>query len=615
MTSDSPLQKEDPFLKEAEERILSRITDPRFGVKELASDLNFDRSHLHRKIKSRTGLSVSRFIREIRLQKAHELLKETPKTASEIAYEVGFSSPSYFFKCFHERFGYTAGEWKENQIHVSETQDMDKGRKSPWLIAAILVILAIAVGSAIFNESNEKTSYTIVVLPLEATDADIAPYLPEGIQKSLIQKLGRIQAFRVWTQQSAIALANHPGIETIENIDYFLKGSISEEKGELILDVSLQRNLNGNEQVKLGKFQHQFSEIHRLESAVIQSVANTIGISLHDEDKKFLANRRSIQPEVYQNYLRGMYYLDKRAPEYFEIGMDYLKKAVDLDPGDPLAYAGLAQGYIRLGHSASSSTDAFQKAKAAAERALAIDPNLPEAFSALGQILMYSEWNWDEAEAAMKNAIRLNPSMAEAHYHYAWYLNLFERKEEAIYEHKLATQLDPLGTKYSAWMAYMYAAYEEFELAVAEVEQALALDSDHVTALWVKGLILEETGKTDQAIRIYRDLADRYPSHKFVLASALASAGQKEEALNLLNELLDQPGSPWTSLGIAATYAALNEPGKCFEWLRKKPHHAFVPWCRTNKRYEKFVHDPEFNNLLTSMNLPPVNQPLTSVFK
>ncbi|MEJ2005186.1 MAG: tetratricopeptide repeat protein, partial [Cyclobacteriaceae bacterium] len=534
--------------------------------------------------------------------------------ASEIAYEVGFGSPSYFFKCFHERFGYTPGELKENdRVQYQPVVHHHENRKK-WLAAAILVIIGVFVGSAFFHDQVNDKTYTIVVLPLESTDPDIPPYLTEGIQKSVIKRLGMIHAFRVWSQTSSLSLANHAGIDIIENVDYYLKGTLSRKNDELVVDISLLEKLQGDKMVQLGRFGQKFSNIHRLESAIVRSVADNVGVSLRDEENDLLTRNSSIQPEVYQNYLRGMYYLDKRSPEYYEIGMDYLKKAVDLDPGDALAYVGLAQGYIRLGHSASSSNDAFKKAKAAAERALSIDPNLPKALSALGQILMYSEWNWEDAEKAMTNAIRLNPSMAEAHYHYAWYLNLFERKEEAIREHKLAAELDPLGVKYSAWMAFMYASYDEFELAVGEAEQALALDPDHVTAIWAKGLILEKTGKTGQAIEVYHDLAERYPSHMFVLASALASSGKEAEARSLLEELLRKPESPWSAYGIASVYAALNEPDNAFKWLRYKPHHAFVPWCRTVKTFEKFSNNPEFNNILISMNLPPLKQSVTTVF-
>src|SRR5690606_15437282 len=111
-----------------------------------------------------------------------------------------------------------------------------------------------------------------------------------------------------------------------------------------------------------------------------------------------------------------------------------LHAAVDADPGDALAYAGLALGYARYGHGPAPLPDVWPRAKEAAERAIALDPDLPEAYAALGDVKLYMEWDWPGAEAALRRAIELGPSLAMPHYDLAWYLILFERWDEAIAE-------------------------------------------------------------------------------------------------------------------------------------------------------------------------------------
>ena len=101
---------ENDFLDKITKVIEENISNEQFGVSELADEIAMSRSNLLRKVKKMTSLSVSQFINQVRLNKAMEMLKETSLTVSEISYEVGFSSPSYFTKCFHEQYGYTPSE-------------------------------------------------------------------------------------------------------------------------------------------------------------------------------------------------------------------------------------------------------------------------------------------------------------------------------------------------------------------------------------------------------------------------------------------------------------------------------------------------------------------------
>ncbi len=612
MTPDSPLLLDDPFLKEVVTCVRQRMTDPQFGVGRLAADLHMDRSQLHRKVKAVTGLNVSRLIREVRLQKAHDLLRESSLTASEIAYDVGFSSPSYFFKCFHERFGVTAGESKH---HDTAKRKPARARSVKLLYStAAVIILIIMIASAWYFMVPEEREYVLVVLPVESENNMDAMYLAEGIQEALISELGRIPSFRVWTRGSANALVTLGSVAPVEEIDYYVRGILASDTNRISLEVSLEPAREDQPPFLLGRFENDLSEIRELQSSVVSAIVQKTGVPFGESYPQHTGNLAKVNPEVYRNYLRGMYYLDKRTGDYLELGMEYLRKAVDLDPGDPLAYAGLAQGYIRLGHSASESKDVFKKAKAAAERALAIDPNFPQALSALGQVQMYYEWDWEGAGASMRLANRLNPSMAEGHYHYAWYLNLFGHRAEAMREHKLATQLDPLGVKYHAWMAWMYATYDEFELAEEELETALELDPDYVTSWWAQGLILERQGQIDEALNVYRRMAERYPSHAFVLAAASAENHRENEALKILEGLEAGSLNPWQAIGVATVYASLGNPEKAYEWLRVKPHHAFVPWSRVNFRFENISGDPGFNAMMDFMNLPPVNRTASVIY-
>ena len=191
-----------------------------------------------------------------------------------------------------------------------------------------------------------------------------------------------------------------------------------------------------------GFFQRRIESVLELQSEIARAIAAGIAVKVSPEEESRLAAAREVDPATYEAYLRGMHHLKKGSPEGFEKGMKYLHQAVDIDPADPLAYAGLANGYVTLGHT-SGSAESFKRAKAAARRAFEIDPSLAEAQAALAEVAMYFDWDWDAAELAFQKAIELSPSHAEVHAHYTWLHVLRGDWEEAIAEARLAQELDP----------------------------------------------------------------------------------------------------------------------------------------------------------------------------
>lgn len=135
------------FLKKANEIILIHIDDEDFNVGKLAEYLNLSRSQTLRKIKAATGCSANEYIREIRLQKALELLKDENLSISEIAYQVGYKNPSYFIKCFHDRFKYAPGEYRNEIMFYDKEEITSRTNKYqiPLIIGCILVVGALLI--------------------------------------------------------------------------------------------------------------------------------------------------------------------------------------------------------------------------------------------------------------------------------------------------------------------------------------------------------------------------------------------------------------------------------------------------------------------------------------
>ncbi|MEJ2483975.1 MAG: tetratricopeptide repeat protein [Gemmatimonadota bacterium] len=205
-----------------------------------------------------------------------------------------------------------------------------------------------------------------------------------------------------------------------------------------------------------------------------------------DEEAR-LVGERPIDPATYEAYLRGMHLVQKGSPQEITDGLALLHQVTDDNPADALAWAGLALGYSAVGHGPNPTPDVWTRARAAAERAVSLDPTLAEAWSALADVRFYADWDWEGAEAAFHRANELNPSIAMNHFHYAWLLLVLDRYEEAVAEHELAKTLDPFTPFQSALLGWCYLYAGDTERAQAQAQRTLELRPEGATGLLVLG--------------------------------------------------------------------------------------------------------------------------------
>jgi len=300
-----------------------------------------------------------------------------------------------------------------------------------------------------------------------------------------------------------------------------------------------------------------------------------------------------------------MFHLNKFTPEGFKKGLDYLRQAVEKDPEDPLAYAGLARGYSIIGHGPAPSPEALPRAKAAALKALELDETLAEAHAVLAEVKLYYDWDWAGAEQAFQRALELNANLAPAHAHYAWYLVLLGRLDEALTEMKRAQELDPLAPIYSAWLGQQYWFAGQYDEAIDEARKSLELDSDFAVGLYALGSIYAAKGMYEEAIAAHQKAGAVDPDLGWLLGHTYAMAGRRDEALNVLSELGEeyQQKNAW---GVAEIYAALGEKDEALRWLEAgyEYRHNWTPWMGRNPNYEPLRDDPRFGDLLRRLNFP-----------
>ncbi len=580
------LPTEQNYIDKLTEIVEENFSNNSFGVAELAKEMGISHSSLHRKLKAIANLSISQFIRETRLKRAKELLQLQAGTVAEVAYGVGFGSTTYFSKCFHDYYGFSPGEVRKR--FTSETK---KGETIDY------------------NEIPRSHLKSIAVLPFDNyTGDDSQAFLVFGMHDALIGELGRLGDIRVVSKTSVLAYSNSE--KTIREIAAELGVDAIIEASVLLIDKKIRIQLKlfsafpEEKQLWAQTFDVEMSDILKLYGQVIRKVANEIQYTLSPGQESQLNKVREVNPESYKAYLRGKYNLYQQTPEGVKKGLEYLHEAVRIDPAEPLAYAGLALGYMDIAHGPFNAGDAYIKAESAARQATKIDPDLPEAQLAQGELYMYSSWKFHEAEQHFKEALELNPNLSMAHYHYAWALYLFGRNEEAVIEHELAWKCDPFNPGITAFLGALYSYLGRYEDAIKHAYKSFDIIKDFPFGYFVLGETYLAMGELGKAIEAHQKLAELAPPWGWFLGYTYALTGHRDKAELILKDLENTALSGWNAMALAVIYGALGRYNEAFKMITYEPHHVWIPWIAVMPMWKPLYADPRHAEFVKNLNLP-----------
>ncbi|MGH7544134.1 MAG: hypothetical protein ACREK7_09360 [Gemmatimonadota bacterium] len=493
----------------------------------------------------------------------------------------------------------------------------DRVRSRP-LVAALVALLFLALGgyalwrlgpgAAVASEIR-----SLAVLPLENHTGDPEQeYFVDGMTDAMITELSKLGSVKVISRKSAMSYrdTDKPLKEIADDlgVDGVVEGSVA-RSGDRVRITAQLVHAETDAHVWADAYDGDFSDVLLLQSDVARDIAREIAVTLTPQAETLLAATDRVDPETYEAYLRGMYQLNKSTPEDFRQGIAYLEEAVERDPGNARAYAGLATGYITLAHGPDPA-DVRNKAREAAERAIKLDPDLAEAHSTLAAILTYFDWDWEAAEREYKRANELDPNLAMNRYHYAWYLALFDRLDEAIEEHKRAQALDPLTPLHTAWLGELYNMAGRYDDAIAEARKTLEMDDGNAIGLYVTGMAYLGKGMVEEAVEAHEAAVAVNPNWRFALAGTYLAAGRRADAQRILRELEAEEVSSFGAFQRAWLNTVLGDVDEAFRWLDYEPHHAWVAWVRLWPPPELFPEvdrlrkDPRFQDLMARMRLP-----------
>jgi serine/threonine-protein kinase len=501
------------------------------------------------------------------------------------------------------------GPW---QTGGSSAPSQSRMSRRTIISAAVGFIIVVAAALLYFLSPADQIE-SIAVLPFQNTgeDPDLE-YLSDGLTETLINSLSQVSELRVMARSTVFQYKGRavtPG-EVGEDLDVraVLVGDITQRGKELRINAELVDVANGA-QLWGGSFNQPISDIIQIQDALAGQILDGLRVRLTGEERERVTGSGTQNSEAYQFYLKGLYHWNRRAGESLPTALGFFRQAVDRDPQFALGHAGLANTYNLMSlYGLEPPREVHPKARAAALRALELDPHLAEARAALAAVQYAYDWDWDTAEASFKRAISDNPNYPTARQWYGEFLATRDRVEESVVQIQQALDLDPLSIHIRGVLGdYLLLAGREEE-GLEQLRQALDMDARAFYALWVMAAHNLSLGQTEVGAEyLNRALAlDESPVLVPYLAHVYAQRGDLEAARGVIGRLDSLKATRWVSaFNYAVAYAAVGDKYRAFESLREaveEKSDALV-YLEQTPGLRSLRNDPRYDEILESADL------------
>ena len=492
-------------------------------------------------------------------------------------------------------------------------------RRKPIAIAVIAGVLVALAAGVIYFRYFRPTINSVAILPFVNDSNDpSAEYLSDGITESIINSLSQLPNLRVMSRPAVFRFKGR-NVDPQEvgrslNVKAVLIGRLVKVDNRLVIKTDLIDTSDGS-QLWGAEYDNNKSDILVIQDDISRRISEKLRFRLTGEDEQKLGKRYTKDVEAYELYLKGRYFWNKRGEEGLRNGIKYFKAAEERDPTYALAYSGLADSYALLCDiGVVAPVDEMPKAKAAAQRAVDIDPTLAEGYTSRAFVKLAYDWDWLGAEADFKRALELNPQYPTAHQWYASYLVQMGKFERARSEIEQAQQLDPLSPIISS-NAGFYSYFEHrYDDAIAQYKKTLEIDPNFWVAHHYLGLAYAKKGAYAEAINELRTLlkspgegplqegaVENHPEVAASLGFTYAKAGRRSEAKAILDRLHSLSQRRYVSgLYMAIVYTGLKDNERAIEYLNRayQSRHPGLVLIRVDPLFDDLRGDERFKQLI-----------------
>ena len=457
-------------------------------------------------------------------------------------------------------------------------------RRRPSLALGLLALasLVLIVGTVVARRDDSTASTaaptSIVVLPF----ADQSPggdqeYFADGIAEELMVKLANMRGLNVVGRTSSFAFkgkaADTREIASRLNVNAILSGSVRKAESRLRVTAQLVDAKTGYEMWS-ETYDRPEADVLDIQDEISRAIVMRLRGQFVRADDAARVTASTDDAEAYNLYLRGRFEWHKRTEAGMRNAVKYFGEATRRAPAYARAHAGLGDAYAVLGfYDYLSPGEAFPNAKAAALRALELDPTLGEAHATLGYVALYYEWDWPRAEQEFLRSIEMDPGYSTGRQWYANYLTAMGRFDEAVQEMRAAQDIDPLSLIANAALGWVLYYAGEYERAVQQLDQTLELNPNFELAHLWRGLALEELHNYPAAISSMEravQLSGGSGISTSLLARTYARTGEPTRARTTLARIEQRQGARYMpSFEIAKVHAALGENREAIRWLQR----------------------------------------------
>jgi len=460
---------------------------------------------------------------------------------------------------------------------------------------------------------------SIAVLPFANAGKDPEmEYLSDGITESLINSLSQLPHLRVMSRHSVF---HYKGKEVDAReagaalgVKAILTGRVMERGDALSISAELV-DVRDNSHLWGGQYGGRTSDILSVQEKIARQISDNLRVTLTGEEKSRLAKRPTESNEAYQLYLKGRFFWNQRGKGLLKAA-EYFEQALKRDPGYAQAYAGSADTWSLLAfYGFMPARESFPKARAAAERALEIDPSLGEAHASLGYCAYTYDWDLEVAEREYRRAIELAPNHPPAHYWYGSFLATKGDWEGGFVEMEKAVALDPLSPFANLQLAWARMRHGDFDQAAEATRKGVELSPSIVIGHMLFGDVQVLRGRFREGIAELEEAVQLSEGDAWMrgsLAYALAVSGEEPLARAQLRDLLQGPTPVGfrRSYAIALAYSGLGEKDRAFEFLDKarEEKDPLLSLVDCDRFFDRLHGDPRWVPYLRSIGLVPESE-------
>jgi serine/threonine-protein kinase len=510
----------------------------------------------------------------------------------------------------------------ESEIEPSQSVTRRTGRK---IVAVTIALAVVAAGLFVYQLVRSKsdtssspttvaiTNKSIAVLPFDnlSRDPDNA-YFCEGVQDEILTRLAKVADLKVIsrtsTQHFKSTPDNLPQIAKQLGVAHILEGSVQKASDQVRVNVQLI-NAMTDAHLWADTYDRKLTDIFAVESEIAKTIAETLQARLTGSEKNSIAKTPTVNPEAYELYLRGKFFAEKRTGADLRKSIEYYDQSIAKDPGYPLAYVGLADSHLLLtAYGAISTKEAASPARAALKKALALDDSLAQAHASSG-LLANLELDLNRAITELERAIQLNPNYATAHHWIALPLMAIGQSDRAIVEGKRAIELDPLSLICNADLAWVYFNARRYDETEAQARKTLEMDPRFYVAHYYLGEALQFKGKLTDALAEFQKSADlnNDPFSHAMLGQAYARQGKTDEAQKVLARLREQAKSQYVSpYAFAVVLTALGDKAHAIDELEHGYDDTgfYISLIKVDPLFDPLRGDPRFEALVRKVTIP-----------